>query len=59
MAGLAPAIHAAVRQNESGIGAARSNSLQMQRFLAFVANLRALDAPNRVDGRDEPGRAWP
>jgi hypothetical protein len=55
MAGLVPAIHAAARKSESIVGAARSKSLQMQRFLASVANLRALDAPNRVDGRAKPG----
>jgi hypothetical protein len=30
----------------------------MQTFLASAANLQALDAPNRLDGRDEPGHEY-
>jgi hypothetical protein len=50
------------RKYESGIGAPRCKRVEMQRFLASVANLRRLDAPNRVDGRGSPdqvrGRPW-
>jgi hypothetical protein len=52
MAALLPAVHAAARKYESGIRAALCKSLQMQLSLAC---LWALDAPNRVDGRDKHG----
>jgi hypothetical protein len=54
MAGLVPAIHAAAPQNESGNWRARRKSPEMQGFFASVANFRALDAPDRVDGRGNP-----
>jgi len=55
MAGLVPAIHAAAPPTRVRHWRGPLQESPNGEVLASVANLRALDAPNGVDGRDKHG----
>jgi hypothetical protein len=55
MAGLVPAIHAGAPQTRVERWRGPLQEPTNAEVLASVACLRALDAPNRVDGRDKHG----
>jgi hypothetical protein len=55
MAGLVPAIHAEAPRRRVRHWRGPVQELTNAKVLASFVSLLALDAPNRVDGRDEPG----